>query len=613
MAKISRSLGKKQKRVASSVSLGLHGSDKNKNTVWGSDALSTYIDVLSVGPIGGVIQTFYDKTDLASGEFPNTDTFEHDGTISTTPWNDYPYVERTFKVGKNADAIDNQDTATTTTLNRDVSEIGVKGIRLIFNTSGFNQRDNKGRRKQAIAYFSVTAHDEDGTVINKSNGHPLTNFISHGYFCQSAASVALNLEVPDAYLDQVWGYKVTMKVRGRLHSSPVSGSWSCALVTEVYKDTQKYKDVAFVSGNIVSTDVSGKIPSRTYLVDGYEVAVPQLNGNGSHNGQFVEQTSNSHAWNILAVLTNSKWGGNLPLDRINLDSFIRFESYCAELVDGDRRYTFSYHLTKATNFFRLAHLMAGSADAKLAEDENGRIGIMIDQKKSARRIVTSYDILGEKVKRTTTNNNKRINYVSGQFDDETNSYEKTIIHVEDSQAITDHGLIQKKLILNACTNRDEAERSIQRLLSTSQFVSETYSLKVGPSHADVVIGDILAVYDRKHSRVDYCGKTAAGSTTTVLKVDPRTPIDTTSLSGTMTLSFQSETKDAAGAYEHITAQIASVAGDEITLTGPLASIPEDFTSFGISTTGLEPTLMKVLGLNASKGSIGIEAIAYNDS
>ena len=613
MTKFKRTLKPQQKLPPTNTKVSLHGADKGKTAVWGADSLSTYIDVLSVGPIGEIKETYYNDTNLNREEFPNTKTFEHDGSVATVPWTEYPYVERTFVIGKTADAIDNEDFATLTDLTREVSEVGVKAIRVTFNTSAFNQKDNKGRRKKAVASFYLHAYDEDGEIIYRDNGTALTAFAVHQYYCQSSTSVSVTLEVPDSFMSQVWGYKVEMKVRGRLHDVPVSGSWSCALVTEIYKDTQTYKDVAFVSGEIVSSDVSGKIPKRTYLVDGYKVAVPQLNTQQKHNGLFVAQTSDSHAWNILAVLTDSKWGGDLPLDKINLDSFIRFEAYCSELVDGKRRYTFSYYLTKATNFFRLAHLMAGSADAKLAEDENGRIGIMIDQQKSARRIITSYDIVGEKVKRTTTNNNKRVNYVSGQFDDASNGHEKTIIHVEDSQAITDHGLIQKKLVLNACTNRDEAERSIQRLLSTSQFVSESYALKVGPSHADVVIGEIISVYDRRHSRVDYCGKFAEGSTTTVLNIDPRTPIDVTSLTGTMSVSFQLETKDATGAYEHVTAQIASVGTNSITLTTALSSIPEAFTSFGISTADLQPTLMKVLGLTNSKGVIGLEAVAYNDS
>lgn len=600
--------------------LKLYGASNDKVVVQASDSESHYIDVVSLGPVGGIKAAYFDETKFSSEitdivgpvygpfTFPRSTVFFHDGEGAEKPWTgNYPYAERSYVIGVEAETIDTREYHDTSFI-RKVSSKGVVGISLSFTASQFFQSDDQNRRKDASAYFVVDILDSNGDVVKSET----TSRGSDGtyYHCRNAIAVTLPIQPPSGYENDTWEYQVTMKVFGKRYGVPVTGKWSCSTVTELYKDTQEYDNIAYSSGTIVSADVSGRIPARRYDIDGYKVRVPVLadvSGTPTWLGEFTQETSNSHAWNTLSVLTDDKWAGDLPIDKMNMDSFLELEEYCAEIVDGDRRHRFSQHLIKPSNYFKLASQMVGTADSKLYEDTAGRVGVLIDKQVSERRVVTSYDIENERVKRTSVPNSKKLNYVQAEFEDAENEYEKTIINVEDDDSIVKNGVIKKEIKLDTVTYQKEADRIIRRMLAVSQNIVESYQLSVGYSHEDVQIGDILEVYDRKYATVNYCGKIGSGSTTNIIEIHPSTPIDLSPIDNqTMTFSLWN-------GVETIRAEVESWETNTIVLKTDLAEIPETFLSFGVSAPGLQPTLMKVMDITSNKTSTGLQCISYNDS
>ena len=212
-------------------------------------------------------------------------------------------------------------------------------------------------------------------------------------------TTSLTLIVDQSMVDTIWEYEVEMSIRTNKYSTSVSGSWTASTVTEFFKETQTYDNVAYCSGQVVAQDTGGSVPKRQYLVRGYEVDVPDIRaGETFWNGRFKKQWSDNQAWNALAVLVDEKWGGGLPLDRVNIFSFYTFAEYCSEILqDGSQRYTHSQEIVKADDYFRIASQIVGTADGKLYEDSNGRIGVLIDKKTDDRRVITSYDLLDGKV------------------------------------------------------------------------------------------------------------------------------------------------------------------------------------------------------------------------
>jgi predicted phage tail protein len=587
----------------------LYGSVKYTPTVWGSDSLSNFVDVLSIGPIGGVHGLTLDDTPYTIEEFPRSQFFSHSGDGQEAPWiGGYPYTERTISIGKNAEVIDGPDSNTlnSTTFTKSVSGLGVNAIKLNFTTSGFTHRDDQGRRKSARAQFKVEVIDENGTAITGYTGY-------REVYCWVTNPTAVQVSVfpPEGWTDRQWSYRVTMSIRCHYFNTPVSGSWTCSTVTELYKDTQTYDKIAFVSGQIVAQDVSGKIPTRLYLADGYKVRVPEfemVGGKEVFTGFFKEETSNSHAWNAMAVITDALVFAGQPIDKINISSFLEFERYCAREVDGERSFSFSQYIVKATNYFKLASQIVGAADGKLYEDTSGRIGVLIDKQEDKRRIITNYDMVDEENKRTTVAASKRTNYVSGEFEDKTNGYANTILHEEDVDAQVLNGLISTELTLDTCTSPTEAQRVLKKFLSVSQVITTTHNLVLGHNNEDIQIGDILEIYDRHYSRINYCGKTADGSTTTVIQIDRNTPINLTGI------SFPEIAFDLGTGTQR--ASITGWTANSVTLNTPLPVAPQGFISFGVqsaSSDGLKASLAKVLKVSDSDKGYTIECISYNDS
>ena len=599
--KISRSTHQEQKPPVG-LALKTHGND-HTTMVWGSESNSFFVDVISVGPISNVDEMYLDGTDISSGEFPKSKVFMHDGLNEETPWagNSYPYVERTIAIGKDAEILDKK-TATVTSVTRQVTGLGVKGIRLNFTTPAFKQTDDKGRRKKAVAQFKAYAYNAAGTLV-RTVRYPVTNF-----HCQNPTMIELTLIPTTDLANTIWTYKVEMTITGNNFGVVVAGSWSLSTATELFLDTQTYKDIAFASGTIVASDTSGRSAKRQYLVDGYKVQVPKLTNN-VFTGFFEEETSNSHAYNAMAVIIDDKWGGGRGIDDVLMSSFIAFENYCAELIGGQRRYSHSQHLTKSDNYYRVASRMVGAADGRLYQDASGRIGVLIDKATDSRRVITSYDLVDAKMRTTTVPNNKKVNVVEGTFEDKDNSYEKSIIQVQSDSAVTASGVISKKLKLDTCTRKSEALRVVNKFLAISQVSTDTYKFSLGPSHEDVQIGEILEVYNREHSRINFCGKVAAGSTSTVIKVDKRTPIDLTGITSAI-IVFDNDRGTP------INGTITSFTKDTINVTG-LSKAPTEYESFGVrdsnTITGVQPILCRVIHISDQGSERSVEAVTYNHS
>lgn len=576
--------------------------------IFGSESNSHFIDVVSLGPIGGIQEVYLDETPLSSGEFPKSTIYAHDGDGADSPWNNsFPYAERTISLGKNSEVTEvGSGNYSSTIFQRKVSSVGVIGLRVNFTTAGFTHKDDKNRNKDASARFRVDILDTSGNVVSTETSQ------YNKFSAKNPTAIQLYISAPSGYQSSIWEYRVTMDVMGFNHSTSVSGNWAASTATEVYRDTQTYNKIAYASGTIVASDTSGKIPKRQYLTSGYKVLVPEyqdVGGTQVLTGTFTSEVSDSPAWNAMAVITDTLWGAGQPLDKVDIVSFDEFSKYCKQLVGGDQRYSFSQYLIKSDNYYKLASEMVGSADGRLYEDNSGRIGVLIDKQTSNRRVVTSYDIVDEMVKRTTVAEEKKINYVEAEFEDRDNQYKKTIIKIEAEDAITKNGVISKNLKLDTCTKLSEAQRTIKKMLVTSQVATSSYVLKVGHTHEDVQIGEVLEVYDRKFSNVNYCGKVAAGSTLNVIQIDARTPINLTGIKQPLFTIDNNR-----GVPTRIA--INSWTSNSITLAANLPSIPAEFTSFGVDdadATGTKPTLIRILGVDDSSGVLSLEGVEYNDS
>jgi predicted phage tail protein len=582
---------------------------RGQKVVYGSKSNSHFVDVISLGPVGGIQRVYLDETPLTVGEFPQSKMYFHDGRGSSLPWDgNFKYVERTIQIGKQADITDvGEGNFSTTTFNRKVTSLGVVGLRVNFTSPSFTHKDDKNREKTAKARFSVTALNPDGSVA----AHGSTRYTD--FSAKNPTAIQVTLDAPSGFESSLWEYRVEMEVRGNYYRTSVNGGWTAATVTEIYRDTQKYDKISYASGTIVASDVSGKIPKRQYLVDGYQVLVPVYQTIGQEQvltGDFSRSTSDSPAWNAMAVLTDGLWGGNLPIDKIDITSFDELHKYSQEMVGGSKRHSFSQYVIKADNYYKLASEIVGSADAKLYEDTSGRIGVIIDRQIPERRIITTYDIVGGSVKRTTVSDNKKINFVEAEFEDQDNVYKKTIIYDQNQDAINKYGVVSKKLKLDNCTREAEARRAIRKLLITSQIATSSYVFKVGHAHEDIQIGEVVELYDRLHSNINYCGKVVKeGSTTTKINIDPRTPIDLTGLSSPVFTVDNGRGVPTKIAIQSWTPQ-------SITLVSPLPTLLEDFTSFGVDDAdveGVKPTLIKVLGVDDSNGVLSVEGVEYNDS
>ena len=392
--------------------------------------------------------------------------------------------------------------------------------------------------------------------------------------------------------------------------------------TEIIDEKLRYPNSALCYLRFDSRQFDS-IPTRKYLIRGQKIQLPsnatvdtstylgRVTYSGVWDGTFGAATwCNDPAWCLWDLLTNTRYGASIPTSSLDRYDFYAISQYCNALVEdgkGGLEPRFSCNLLinsrdevynviqEMTSLFRgIAYYGAGSlvlqqdkpTDSQyLLGPSNVVDGIFVysgTSQKARHSVATvawqSYDTLGEV------------------------EYE----YVEDADAVSKYGIINKDIKALGCYSQGQAHRAGKWALLSEQNLTETVTFSVSIDSGIILRpGMVIDIADPMKAGTRRSGRVSS-ATTTAITIDNNNL--TVNVSNSPTISVLMPT----GLVE--TRTIVNISGRVITVNSAFSEAPNANAIWLIQTSDIEAQQFRVLNVAESEDGIyGVTALQYNSS
>lgn len=390
--------------------------------------------------------------------------------------------------------------------------------------------------------------------------------------------------------------------------------------SEITDSKLSYRYSALLGIQINARDFS-TIPLRSYRVRGLRIKLPinavvnddngSVTYNGIWDGTFGAATwCSDPAWCLWDLLTNCRYGFNIPERDLDKFSFYQASVYCNELVDDglggqEPRFSCNVNIQSPTEAYKLINDMC-SVFRAMPYWSAGSIMIAQDRPSDPVYLFNQTNVTEEGFQYTSSSLKTRHTVaVVGYLDLEAQdlAYES----VEDLEGIARFGVITSEITAFACTSRSQAYRLGEWLLYTEQYENETVNFKTSMDGGVAVRpGMTIAISDPHRSGVRRGGRITSG-TSNYITIDEQAATNLpTGGSPQVLVSLSDGTV--------VTRTVTSVTGPNINVSPPLPALPLVGGAFIYNDNSMSSTTWRVLGVQEQEGSqYSISAVSYNSS
>jgi predicted phage tail protein len=418
----------------------------------------------------------------------------------------------------------------------------------------------------------------------------------------------------------------------------LTNAFSWASYTEITNARLRYPNSALV-GLRIDAEQFSSIPSRSYLVRGIKVKIPNnatvdsINGrliySGTWNGTFgAAAWTTDPCWILWDLLTSTRYGFGDHIQAASLDkwSFYSASQYASALIDSGRRAS-NGSIIYEPRFSCNVNIQTQEDAYKLVNDlcsvfraqsywSTGSLSVSQDQPKDSSYLFLLANVAEDGFSYQNSSKKTRptvavVSYLDlGYFDPIQNKWidgSRDIAYeaVEDKDGIARNGVITTQVSAFACTSRGQAARIGKWLLyeeNNGEIVSFTASIEAG-----VVVrpGQVIEISDPMRAGSRRGGRISAATTTTIT-VDDATGL-TTANSPTLSVILKDGTVQSRS--------ISSISGKAITVSSAFSSAPNANSIWVFESSDLQTTTWRVLGVQEQDDGISyaVSAIAYNAS
>jgi len=276
---------------------------------------------------------------------------------------------------------------------------------------------------------------------------------------------------------------------------------------EIQEQKFEYPDSAYVAITVDSELFGGKIPKRSYEIQGLKIQHPSNYDpetrvyTGIWDGTFSEGYCNNPAWVMYDMLTNSRYGLGDDIDASQVDKAALYQIgiYCDELVDDGKggqepRFTLNAVITQRKEAYTVLNAIA-SVFRGMAFWSAGGVSFSNDQPKDPVRIVTNANVKDGDFTYSGVGLKARHSAVLVTWNDPLDFYRQQIEVVEDPDLIQRFGWRQLELVAFGTTSRAQAIRMGKWILQAESTETETVTYEAGWDHADTTPGQIIQISD----------------------------------------------------------------------------------------------------------------------
>lgn len=395
--------------------------------------------------------------------------------------------------------------------------------------------------------------------------------------------------------------------------------------TEIQNVQLEYDNTAYIGCGISAQDLGNQsIPTVSFEVFGLYVRVPTNYDpvtcayTGVWDGTFKMAWTDNPAWHLYDLLTHPRYGLGYRItdQRVDKYSFYSAAVYNDGLVsDGnggqERRFTCNVPIQSRTDALQVCSDLASNMHAKIVWMGN-RVVLIQDRPTSSTRILSPADVIDGKFDYPTTTLDERYTAANITWNNPSDSY---LQKIENISAGSETGAFQTALTAAqnqygynvtevsafGCTRQSQARRHGRWLLDSVLNLTDLVKFQMSANGFSLQVGEVVTIHDPTIAGSQLGGRTAAGSTTTVIQLDR--PVTLTAGS---TISLQLPT---GLETQNITATTGTVTS--VTVSSVFSAAPTQYTSFLVTTT-IAPRQFKLDKITQSApGVIDIQGLLYD--
>lgn len=277
-------------------------------------------------------------------------------------------------------------------------------------------------------------------------------------------------------------------------------------VNEIVTENVTYKHTALVALKIRLSDQLNGIPTVTYLHRGRLIRT----WDGS---RWIDKASNNPAWIVLDALTNARFGGGVPDERIDMAAFRRWAAHC-----DDKGLTFDGVIDTDGNLWdSLQHVFrAGHAQIVM---QGTRYSVAMERADTPVMMFGVGNIVADSFSIDWASMADRANEMEVSYFDKEDGYRQRTIKVYDQAAI-EAGRPQRSsaITLPGVVTAERAYQEGLFQLNLNRYVRQSVSFDAPIEAIACTVGDLIYV-QHDNPQWGFGGRLAAGSTTSILKLD----------------------------------------------------------------------------------------------
>jgi predicted phage tail protein len=366
------------------------------------------------------------------------------------------------------------------------------------------------------------------------------------------------------------------------------------------------------------------IPTRKYLIRGIKVELPsnatvdltthlgRVTYSGVWDGTFGAATwCADPAWCLWDLLTSTRYGPGIPEASLDRYDFFAISQYCNELVsDGfggqEPRFQVNLLINTREEVYNVIQQFA-SIFRGIAYYGAGSLVIMADKPTDPQYLLGPANVVDGNFSYSGSSQKSRHTTATVAYQTYDGLGEVEFEYVEDADAITKFGVINKDVKAFGCYSRGQAHRLGKWALLMEQNLTETVTFAVSIDSGIVLRpGVVISIADPVKSGSRRLGRITAASTTAVT-VDSTDGLPTT-IANNPTISVLLPT----GLVE--TRTIITIAGSVFTVSVAFSEAPNAQSVFLIESSDIEANLFRVISVAEGDGGVfSCTALQYNES
>jgi|TARA_R100000455_G_scaffold31263_1_gene24288 predicted phage tail protein len=403
--------------------------------------------------------------------------------------------------------------------------------------------------------------------------------------------------------------------------STLVNAFSFHSATDIIFQQNAYPNTAHVALRL-GAEQHPRVPNRVFRLRGIKVKIPhnatvdlatgRITYSGTFNGTFKtnKEWTTDPAWILYDVLSNDRYGCQIPESSLNKFTFKSVSEYCGQLVDDGKggqepRFSLNVNITQQQAAFDLVNDLCSVMRA-IAFYNAGSISISQDSPKSPTFLFTNASVTEEGFTYTGSSLKTRHTVINvSYFDLETQDIDVETVEA-DAATQAKFGVVIRNINAFGTTSRGQAQRFGKWFLYNEQNTGETIAFTTTiDAGVTVRCGDIIEVSDSLKAGVRRGGRIKSVNGTLITLDDfENTDIPSLGSSPTLSVMLPDNTLE--------TKNVINISNNVLTVNSAYSSNPNPNAVYILESSSLVTTTWRVLSVTENDDStFNITALSHN--